>query len=951
MLSEQAKAVWAKTGGSDLWLPLVQHMLDSKSVAEPLIENWLSPQVAEVWDQSAWGFDRIARWAIFLAGAHDVGKASPAFVCQVDSLAELARGAGLTCHTKGELKEIRKELPHSLVSQVALRSWLIERGVSKSNARALASVLGAHHGRPVTLPQENRVRNLGNGTGREPWAALRSELIDWIAAECDVADCLPGPDDPEIPLPILVELSGFVIVADWLASNTRLFPLRPRGSSGDPDPNMSERLAVAWDEIALPKPWAPEPSALSVNDLYRSRFGWGETASPRPVQKAAVELAQQDDVGLMFIETMTGDGKTEAALAAAEVIAAKRGSQGLLVALPTQATTNAMFERVTKWLSLLPEPPLPDPAWAIVLGHGKNMLNERFAGMVRECANFDKMTSSPQFAGMYEEDAEQGAAPPTNAVVHQWFLSSKRRLLASFGIVTIDQLLMAGLQRKHLMLAHIGLSGKVVIIDEAHSADEYMNVYLDSVLSWLGAYQVPVIVLSATLTAERRRSMMRAYSAHRGAEIANLDLQSGAYPRLTMVPQGAEQPIRVVPVTDTRPGRQVEWEWHPTELSGLVSSVQREIGSGGCALVVRNTVAVAQETAAALAEAGFNVTLNHAGFLACDRAAKDKELTDLFGKSADGERPERAVVVATQVVEQSLDVDFDVLFTDLAPIDLLLQRIGRLHRHARLRPTGLQTPRVYLLADQAEDGLFRGTSGSHAVYGDYLMLRTATALLEHPGPIRLPSDCPTLVESAYDDSPIGEAAWQASLTQARAERETKLQHQRDKAATWCIQAWGQEDERTHLGEWLNTASDFTEIQMGATVRDTEPSLEVIVVPCTPDGTSAQRPPWRAVDKFNVETLDTSSMPSDDLAREIGTWSVRLPARLTRYRIDQVIQAIDGNGTKRWPWRRHPLLKHELLLPMNQTSEGSYTLETKINVGDAPVLIRYSPEQGMQVSTP
>lgn len=956
-LSSQARSVWAKTGRPGEWLPLVQHMLDSKSISTLLGRHWLSPQVLRRWDAGAIPAENLIQLAIFLAGVHDVGKASPVFVAQVESLAERARQEGLHCPRIDEIRDSRKVLPHSVVSQSALRTWLINQGIGPDTARGLASVLGAHHGKPVAVKDEREAERHPDATGGARWVQVRTELLDWMAAECDIHGVLASMGTAPLPLPILVELSGFVIVADWLASNTRLFPLQDRESDGSPEPDMATRAAIAWDEIAMPAPWSPASVPLDITNHFRSRFGWEAPAEPRPVQRAAVAATVNTDVGLMFIETMTGDGKTEAALAAAEAIAAQRGSQGLLIALPTQATTNAMFERVVEWLDRLPSPPISDPAWAISLGHGKSGLNPKFAEMAREFVAFDRASAKTCDFSSLSEDREHESTPDvacSNAVVHQWFLGGKKRLLASFDIVTIDQLLMAGLQRRHLMLAHIGLSGKVVIIDEAHASDEYMNVYLDSVLSWLGAYGVPVIVLSATLPAERRRTMLNAYAPQRRAEIAQLDLRAEFYPRLTLVPRTPEA-IAVHHVVDPRPGRQINWCWHPNDLDELVGSVQSAVSAGGCALVVRNTVADAQHTADALAAVGLPVWLNHAGFLARDRADNDAALTAQFGKPGPGKslRPDQAVVVATQVVEQSLDVDFDVLFTDLAPIDLLLQRIGRLHRHPRLRPGHLQEARAFILADPDGHGLPHGSSGSVAVYGEHLLFRSAATLLQHGATISLPADGASLVELAFGSTALGKPAWQEQLSAAAASHQNELDHQRDKAMPWCIRPWGPDDDRTHLGRWLDTTDDFSEIQMGATVRDTEPSVEVIVVPRTPDGAVAIRPPWQTAEATNIETLDTSTPPSDDLAREIATWSVRLPGFMCRWvRLEAVIEAINKDPeTKRWLWRQHPFLKGELLLPMNQTHEGSQTLETQVVAAGKDFRLRYSPQQGLKVEAP
>nr|WP_282004738.1 CRISPR-associated helicase Cas3' [Propioniciclava sinopodophylli] len=954
-LSEQAAAVWAKTGGPDAWLPLSQHMLDSLHVAGALFDHWVARAVKDRWSRSGLTIDTSRIIAMLLAGVHDVGKCSPAFVAQSEPLAQRARNAGLPCKHLDEIREDRKALPHSLISQNALRSWLIAHGVDVDIAMAYASVIGGHHGRPVTKESLLEARRRPDGVGRAPWAEVRDELLTWIARESGF-DRLLEEGLPDLPLPVLVELSGFVIVADWLASNTQLFPLRARESDGQPEADMTRRVHFAWDEIGMPPAWEPPVVEEDSATFFRRRFfPDSPTAAPHPVQAAALELARTVDIGLMFIETVTGGGKTEAALGAAELVAARRGSQGILVALPTQATTNAMFGRVTTWLERLPEAPPEVGAWALTLGHGKSALNPEYARLSKLVSDFDRRLTQSGDISMIHEEVTDGGPHLCNAVVHQWFLSAKRRLLANFSVVTIDQLLMAALQRKHLMLAHVALSGKVVIIDEAHASDDFMNIYLDSVLSWLGAYEAPVIVLSATLTNERRAAMMRAYSRQRSAEIDAIVPDPRDYPLITVVPRTEGSAITSTVVPDQSRARSVNWSWHPTHLDTLVGSISGALEGRGCALVVRNTVKDAQATAQALAVAGLPVKLNHAGFLAVDRAGNDEELRYLFGKESDGERPDFAVVVATQVVEQSLDVDFDVLFTDTAPIDLLIQRIGRLHRHGRHRPPHLQAAHCHVLADIDPLGVPRPTAGSVAVYADHLLLRTIATLSEHGSTIQLPGDVSPLVAKALGPDPVGPPSWQGELTSAAGEHRISIAKQRAKAKTWCIQAWQRSDERSHLGDWLRTedAGDYTEIQMGAAVRDTNPSVEVIVVPTTPDGTAALRPPWLGLNADHPDILDTSTSPSDDLAREIASWTVRLPGRLTpRWKpesVDHVIAAIDAlPTTKRWAWRRHRLLKGELLLPMQQTEEGSTTLTTQIAVSGQSHLLRYSPQRGLEV---
>lgn len=953
-LSEQATAVWAKSSGHDEWLPLCQHMLDTLHMADHLYDRWLSRSVRDRWLAGPLSAQDLRTLVRFLCAAHDIGKAAPVFVAQHEPLAQKARAAGLACHSMGELRDDRRELPHSLVGQHALGQWLHLRGVNRTVTQQLSSVIGAHHGRPAAgadLKQPAR-RPVAMGKPGTGWPEVRNELLDWLSALTGFDLLLGTTNLSALPLPQLVEISGFLIVADWLASNTRLFPLRSTESVGQPEPDMEQRGRFAWGEIAMPPPWEPAPIEVDANAFFRARFfPDAPAARPYPVQQAAFDAAVTQDVGMMFIETDTGAGKTEASLAVAEVLAAKQGCQGILVALPTQATTNAMFSRVADWLTRLPQMPAEIGTWAITLGHGKSMLNAEYAGMAQRFADFDRLhPPTLELSTVHEDESEHPDL--CSAVVHQWFLGAKRRLLANFSVVTIDQLLMAALQRKHLMLAHVALSGKVVVIDEAHASDHHMDVFLDSILSWLGAYRVPVIVLSATLTADKRRAMMLAYAPHRATEVEALAFNPAHYPLITIVPQG-NGPVSTQVVDDRSRLRTLTWSWHPTDLDDLVASVSGSLNGRGCALVVRNTVADAQRTADALAARGLPVKLSHAGFLAADRVANDDELRTLFGPEP-AERPEFAVVVSTQVVEQSLDVDFDVLFTDLAPMDLLIQRMGRVHRHTRSRPAHLVSARVHVLADLAEDRPPSPTAGSRAVYGDHLLLRTMATLVEHGPDLQFPKHTSPLVARALGTENVGDPTWADELVAAEQEFSKRAQKQRVKATTWCVRPWaGADDQREHLGEWLATTTDYTEIQMGATVRDTQPSLEVIVIPLTADGHTAIRPPWMSADLLCAEVIDTSTVPDDDLAREIGTWSVRLPARVAYGDdLEAAIKAIDTlPETRRWLLRRHPLLKGELLLPMRQTHEGSNELSTHLKVNQREFLMSYSPDRGLEVTLP
>ncbi len=360
-----------------------------------------------------------------------------------------------------------------------------------------------------------------------------------------------------------------------------------------------------------------------------------------------------------------GEGKTEAALVAAELLARRFGAHGVFVGLPTQATTDAMFNRVKKWLAEV------QPGAALGLSHGKSVVNAEYAGLERWHAT--------------EVGVDCGCDVYSPS---QWFTGRKRLLLSPHVVGTIDNILLAGAQVKHVALHHLAFAQKVVVLDEVHAADIYMSEFLERALEWLGASQVPVVLLSATLPASIRQRLIRAYTGQ------THDVGNG-YPQITIA-NSTTTTIYTPAATATKT---IQFEvldepglgaWDTTSAGNSVAALLNErLSDGGCALIIRNTVGRAQTLYARL-QAAFpddQVLLLHSRFTAGDRAAHTEELLGLLGDTSKGAiRPHRVIVVATQVAEQSLDIDADLLVTDLCPIDLLLQRAGRLHRHTANDP-------------------------------------------------------------------------------------------------------------------------------------------------------------------------------------------------------------------------------------------------------------------------
>ncbi|MFJ8870798.1 CRISPR-associated helicase Cas3' [Streptomyces sp. NPDC102473] len=951
--------VWAKHDrDSDGWLPLWRHMEDSAAVAERLWDEWLPLSVRRlIARELPDGADDARRLAVWLAGVHDIGKATPAFACQVESLAETMRTAGLEMRSQSAMGADRKLAPHGLAGQMLLGEWLEGRhGWAVSQTGQFTVAVGGHHGVP---PEHGQITALDRhpellrtpGGSEELWRRVQQELLDACAAEFGVHDRLPAWRSVKLSQPAQVALTALVIVSDWIASNPDLFPYFPQDASR----SSEERIEAAWRGLNLPGAWRAEEPPADAQELFASRFALPAGAKIRPVQEAAVELARtMDEPGLLVIEAPMGEGKTEAALGAAEVLAARSGAGGVFFALPTMATGNAMFPRILKWLERLPVS--AGTRHSVQLAHSKAALNQDFTDLMeRGQVKALDLDATEQSAELRPSRGRRAVA--AELVAHSWLRGRKKAMLSSFVAGTIDQLLFAGLKSRHLALRHLAIAGKVVVIDEAHAYDTYMSSYLDRVLSWLGAYRVPVVVLSATLPATRRRELVEAYAGRRKADSRDFDpvFEAGDYPLLTAVaPAGV--PVLRRPAASGR-GADVELECIDDDLAVLADRLEGELEDGGCVLVVRNTVRRVLDAAKVLRErfGDAHVTVAHSSFIDIDRAAKDASLLERFGPPEKAEdRPVKHVVVASQVAEQSLDVDFDLLVTDLCPADLLLQRMGRLHRHPRggenqtERPARLRTARCLVSGVDWTVGVPKPVRGSVAVYGAYALLRSAAALLPYLDggprrPVRLPADISPLVQHAYAENSPVPVDWAQDVEAARARYDELRADQAERAATFRLGAVARPGRP--LFGWVTAGvGDADDTSQGkAQVRDSRESLEVVVVQRKSDGTLATVP-WLAPDRRGRAlaglALPTDQVPTPLAARTAAACGLRLPSQFSYAEtMDRAIEELEELHVPAWQVKESHWLAGQLILALDEDCQTHL----------AGFSLRYSKSDGLEVT--
>ena len=653
-----------------------------------------------------------------LIAAHDVGKISAGFLVKCPAWLE---ENGLVPRAQN-FAWLKSESNHAAVSQDFVWSRL-----NRTRARKWAVAVGGHHGRFLGKAKVARTEV------EKAWATReREKLFDELIKVFGDA----STSGPESETQLLV-VTGWMTVADWLGSNEAFFPLHREYDPATSRDFAAKALeAIRWGRGEL-------RGGMEFSALFDAQDGNGFSANG--LQRVALEQACRP--GLHVIEAPMGQGKTEAALAVAHGLIAAGHHHGIYFALPTQLTSNRVHERVEAFLrnTLTKETDHP-------LAHSGSWLQRELKIHLRPAAR-----AADETEGL--EHVREGRS---------WFASSRQALLARHGVGTIDQALLAIVAAKYCAVRMFGLAGKVVILDEVHSYDAYMSALIDRLIERLLEAKCSVIVLSATLTRARRLELLRAAGA--------MDVEAVTeYPLVSSVGEGGRVISGSVGVSEEdRPEVGVSFR---ADEERALEEAGEAAEAGACVLVIRNTVAAAQETYGLMKslrrEGGPEVGLLHSRFPQFARDANEARWMTALGKSST-DRPRGCVLVATQVVEQSVDIDADLLITDLAPTDMLLQRVGRLWRHRRdrrpvaraeVRILGGETP----VAGDAK-ALARGLGASARVYPPYVLLRSAAVWRQRES-ISLPDDIRDLLETTYAPPAVAEPpGW----TQLREEMEARV---------------------------------------------------------------------------------------------------------------------------------------------------------------------------------
>jgi len=907
METQVALNIWAKKSEeNDQHYPLLCHMLDATAVClgiwEKCLHHGARQSIASALQLTE---SDASQWISLWVGLHDIGKASPDFQGKSETAKEKLKQAGFKFNR-------RPDTYHGIASACILQGFL-ENKIGIELAKKISVTVGGHHGR---FPQAEELQRARPFLGEGLWKDTQTKLYMLMVELCNMQD-IPVPKGSPGNAFFMV-LAGLTSVADWVASNEVFFPYKVQHDiEAHPDYARSKAME-ALDKLAWTG-WQPAPSPV---DTVKQLFPF--ISDIRPLQQEVKNLAEtcSHQPGLVIIEAPMGEGKTEAAIYLADSWVANLKQKGYYFALPTMATSDQMFGRVEQYL----EKRYPNDRVNFMLLHGHAALSTEFNTLKEKfnAKNVDADSEKPAYDGV-----------SAGIVASEWFTYRKHGLLSPFGVGTIDQALLAVLQTRHFFVRLFGLAHKTVIIDEVHAYDAYMSTLLERLLEWLAALGSSVVLLSATLPKERKNALLYAYQKGVAQQGDLPEVVDGAsYPRISWSTGNAVRAKTIETSRDSKRSLRLQWIdgkiLDGTEFI-LGKRLQERLEHGGCAAIICNTVDRAQRIYGSLkkyfpgqdaGDGSPELYLLHARYLYGDRKAREERTLLQFGKPGakvkcgDGKerevkRPRHAILVATQIIEQSLDLDFDLMVTEMAPVDLLLQRAGRLHRHNRNRPEGLEEPVLWICEPEIKDGVPAFGGGTEAVYDYHILLRSWLAIGRYAGkkPALVPEDVESLIEKVYGERLCPEELsekvknrWEESWEELKKKRNVY----ESKAKINRILPPRYEDEilEDFNRELEEDNPEIHDTLQALTRLSESPSISIICL-------------YGDMDK---PRLDIASQALDTQTIDIQTVKALLNRSTQLSHKTIVRSAIESNSLVPQAWRKEALLRHHYLLFFDESGK-------------------------------
>ena len=681
--------IWAKTAPKK---SLINHMLETGIVAECLTDTngIYYPVLNRLSEITGCDSDTLLTKIVFICAIHDIGKIHPIFQGRDEETLEMLRQEGLN-QVSFDTRFRHEQYGANIFDKLSVDD------VDIKNSDIISQIIRMHHQKEQKKNSDIDIIKIDDKEKAKRWRHIQNEIYDYVknVFRFDNLNLINKNISKSELFVVQNAILGIMITADWIASNRYVF-------DNQPYKNIDEFLkSRKLQALKFLNNEGMIRQQIPVMQDFKSAFGF----NGRPVQNDVEKIVHKNDIKCMLIESDCGSGKTEAALYAAAVLGNRSGLSGIYMGLPTGVSAEAIQDRVDEFLT------------------AHDMRN----------------------AKLYTSKSMLLREPDKKPI---WTDMSRQRLLASSAVGTVDQVMTAARLVRFESVRMDGLASKVLIIDEIHAYDAYMLAVIKDLLKICGELDVPVIMLSATLPISTKSDLLGVLGD------GNIELHNG-YPMISYVTKDGNVHEHVS--CQYMPDKKISCALLPilNDNDKIARYAVDAVKDGGCECVIMNTVADAICVYDKIKKNKKNdckIILYHSRMTINARDKKSREILAMCGKDRT-KRPERVIIVGTQVLEQSLDIDVDYMITAICPIDLLFQRIGRYHRHGdagtiRERVVVANTVQVLIPSDLSSYG------GTEYVYEKCYLDATIDAINEHNGRLLIPSGMPDMINYVYSHASI-----------------------------------------------------------------------------------------------------------------------------------------------------------------------------------------------------
>lgn len=681
--------IWAKTSPKK---SLINHMLETGIVAGCLTDTngICHPVLNRMSEITGFDSDTLLAKIVFICAIHDIGKIHPTFQGRDEETLEILKQEGLN-QVSFDTRFRHEQYGANIFNRLSVDD------ADMKNSDIISQIIRMHHQKEQKKNSDIDIIKIDDKEKAKKWRHIQNEIYDYVKNifRFDNLNLINKNISKSKLFVVQNAILGIMITSDWIASNSYVFDNQQYKNVDEfLESRKTQALRFLNNEGLIRQ-------QIPVMQNFMSAFGF----NGRPVQNDVEKIVHKNDIKCMLIESDCGSGKTEAALYAAAVLGNRSGLSGIYMGLPTGVSAEAIQDRVDEFLT------------------SRGMRNTK----------------------LYTSKSMLLREPDKQPV---WTDMSRQRLLASSAVGTVDQVMTAARLVRFESVRMDGLASKVLIIDEIHAYDAYMLAVIKDLLKICGELDVPVIMLSATLPISTKNDLLGVLGD------GDIELHNG-YPVISYVTKDGRVHEHVS--RQYMPDKKISCELLPilNDNDKIALYAVDAVKDGGCECVIMNTVADAICVYDKIKKNKKNdckIILYHSRMTINARDKTSRKILAMCGKDRT-KRPERVIIVGTQVLEQSLDIDVDYMITAICPIDLLFQRIGRYHRHGdegtiREHVVVANTVQVLIPATLSSYG------GTEYVYEKCYLDATIDAIREHNGHLLIPSGMLDMINYVYSYASI-----------------------------------------------------------------------------------------------------------------------------------------------------------------------------------------------------